>query len=83
MHFHVGQKVTCFRDAPIFLLATITLIRQLFDVPLGRLVADGDVDLALCDHEICDLAVQSATVVASHRACVPPVLDVKRRIFAA
>jgi len=57
MRSQIGAHLDCIGDSAVLLFATVALLGQLLEVPFGRFVADGDVDLALSQHEIGDLVV--------------------------
>ena len=51
-HAQIGAQISGVGDAAVFLLAAGTLLCQLMEVDLGRLVAGGDVDLVLGQNEV-------------------------------
>jgi len=57
VHSQASLHIREIRDAAIFLLAARALLGKLAEVLLGRLVSDGNVDLALREHEIGHLIV--------------------------
>ena len=56
----VGAHLCHVGDAAILPRTTIALLRKLGEVSLRRIAPDGDVDLALREHEVCDLIVAAA-----------------------